>query len=373
MVFKKKYLVKNFWLYLFLLLVDFFTFFLKIFNKKKLPKNINKILISNIGHLGDVVIATAVLPILKKNYPDIFIGFLCSSDCKDLLQDHLYIDKIHTFDHFKLNRKNCLIFQKIKTHFKTYYKAQKDLLSENYDLAFELRHYYPNSILLLYYSKIAYRIGFNSAGFSNFFTQSLYYKNSENHVSAYNSMIFAKIFQTFDVNNQYKPFIAYKKSSSFLQNQYIPQSDYFIIHIGSGDENKELALHFWNKLINDQNFGSCKGCFTGKGEKEKKNVDLIIQKRPNCINLTDKVNIYDLINLLKNSKFIICVDTFVLHLATALNIKIICLFSDINNSQKWCPKNENVKLIEFNKKKMQKNEEYFEEILEKVKQEINIL
>ena len=100
---------------------------------------------------------------------------------------------------------------------------------------------------------------------------------------------------------------------------------------------------------------------------------MIIQKKPNFINLTDKVNIYDLINLLKNSKFIICVDTFVLHLATALNIKIICLCSDINNSQKWCPKNENVKLIEFNKKKMQKNEEYFEEILEKVKQEINIL
>ena len=370
MVFKKKYLVKNKWLYLGLFFVDFFTFFLKKKTSKNIFKNIKKILISNIAHLGDVTIATGILPILKEVYPNIKIGFLCSSFTQDILKNHPLVDKIYTFDHFKLSRKNISIFEKIKIHFNSKCKAVKEISEENYDLAVDLYHYFPNSSHLLYKTKIPHRIGYSSGGFSNFFTKKVSYANFNKNISSLNLNLLGCFNRWFLMYGNPRPSLNLIKSSLSALHEGSKLRDYFIIHMGSGDQNKEPALHFWKKLINDAKIGSCKGCFTGKGEKENKNINLIIQNSANFLDFSNKLDFYQLINFVKNSRFVICVDSFILHVAHAFNKKTVCLFSDINNSEKWCPKSENVKLVKFNKKKMENNKEYFHEIQEKVKQEI---
>jgi len=71
-----KYLVKNPFLFGYLWLTDaFFSLFIR---KKKENKTIDspkKILVSNIAHFGDVIIATSVLPVIKKAFPAMEIGF----------------------------------------------------------------------------------------------------------------------------------------------------------------------------------------------------------------------------------------------------------------------------------------------------------
>jgi hypothetical protein len=64
----------------------------------------SRILVSNIGHLGDLVIAGSVAPILKQHYPQAIIGYLVSSYSQCVLEENPYIDQTHLLDHWVLNR-----------------------------------------------------------------------------------------------------------------------------------------------------------------------------------------------------------------------------------------------------------------------------
>ena len=81
-------------------------FFLRIIHFRfreppSIPSHPKKILLSNLAHFGDVVIATTVLPILSSRFPGVKIAFLGGSKVAPLvLEHHPLISKIHTYDHW---------------------------------------------------------------------------------------------------------------------------------------------------------------------------------------------------------------------------------------------------------------------------------
>src|SRR5947207_2649567 len=52
--------------------------------------SITKILVVNCGHIGDVVISTALLTLLKRAIPNVNIGFLTGTYSKKVVEQHPY-------------------------------------------------------------------------------------------------------------------------------------------------------------------------------------------------------------------------------------------------------------------------------------------
>nr|NGX30650.1 hypothetical protein [Candidatus Anoxychlamydiales bacterium] len=217
---KGKYLVKNPLLYAFLKSVDFFSFIyfkiLKIlkfdFFKSKITlknekiklenfiKNPKKILLSNIAHLGDVLISLKAAIILKEKYPKAKIGFVCSSVSKQIIEKFSLIDKIFVVDHWKINREEISNFKKIRKYLGSRKKVIHDIKKEKYELAIDLHYHFPNSIYLFYKTKIPIRIGYSSAGFENFLSHSLIWENKNQHVFSYHLDLLK--FLNVDSNNE---------------------------------------------------------------------------------------------------------------------------------------------------------------------------
>ena len=63
-----------------------------------------RLLLANYGHLGDVVMSTACLHILKSTWPDVEIGFLIGSWSRALLEGHPDIGRLHVVDHWFMDR-----------------------------------------------------------------------------------------------------------------------------------------------------------------------------------------------------------------------------------------------------------------------------
>ena len=85
-----------------------------------------KILLTNIAHLGDVVVATSVLPVLKSAFPDAEIGFLVGSWSQVVVHDHPMIKWVHSFDHVMHNRVAMPFWRKMLQHIQTRSKALKE-------------------------------------------------------------------------------------------------------------------------------------------------------------------------------------------------------------------------------------------------------
>ncbi len=58
----------------------------------------NKILILNLDHLGDVLMTTAQLPAIKRNFPESYIAWVTLKNAVPLLQNNPYLDRIFVWD-----------------------------------------------------------------------------------------------------------------------------------------------------------------------------------------------------------------------------------------------------------------------------------
>lgn len=334
-----KYLVKNFYLFLFLKVIDFATSFFNISKKIKAPDNPQKILLSNIAHLGDAVVAASVLPVLKEKFPQSKIGFLCSTASKEILKHHPMIDKIHVFDHWKLNRSDSSIFNKLFEHFITRAKAFNEIRKEKYDAAIDLYSYFPNTIYLFWKAKIKTRIAYTSAGFENFLTIGLDWKNQDKHMSLYHCdlirLLGAEEKKSRSLNADFSIF-AEKKPSIDLPGEYV------LFHVGAGDTKKMWDLNKWKQLTGILIEKGRNIVFTGKGIFENKQIMEILDYQKKCLNLCDKLDLREMIFVIKNAGFVVCADSVVSHMAAALNRPTAVIFCGINNYHHWSPNKKNV-------------------------------
>lgn len=74
-------------------------------------QNVNKVLIIKLRHLGDVVLSTACLSVLKSRYPHLKIDYLVNEEARDLLFDHTDINQVLVYKR-KQAKKNLV--EKIK-------------------------------------------------------------------------------------------------------------------------------------------------------------------------------------------------------------------------------------------------------------------
>ena len=142
------------------------------------------------------------------------------------------------------------------------------------------------------------------------------------------------VIQMFSANGMITsknwPIENFKKLISSLLEFY---DDYEVVLIGDNGDKKHLGNFIQNKKIK---------------------------------NLISKTNIIELITILKNSSFVICHDSSILHLSDSMGIKNLSLFGGASILLKNKPNNQNSFLIHKNRI----NEINFVEVLDKIKKNI---
>ncbi len=332
-----KYLVQNPFANFLLRSVDFF---LSVFFKQKKIDLSNyqpkRILLSNIAHLGDVVIATSILPVIKKNFTDCKIGFLIGSWSKEILDKHPMVDYLHFVDHWKLNRSNLSLLKKVVRYYQTKRKAISEIKEKKYDVAIDLYYFFPNSIPIFWQTNIPYRIGYISGGFGPLLSHSLEWRNLDQYVGRFHLDLLK--FLSIEKDKNIKPsmdLISLKVSlKNIFFNKLLGQR-YFVFHLGTGDPVKEWSLEEWKSLAKKVIEDGYSIVFTGKGKREKKNIDYVMNGLDKCCNLCDKLNVVELIKVIKESQHVICCDSVVSHIASSFNLNTTVIFYKGHNEKQW--------------------------------------
>lgn len=302
-----------------------------------------RILIANGAHLGDVVLSTSVLPIIKQTFPESQLGFLAGSWATCVLRGHPLVDWLHVVDHWKLNRSPISLSRKLVQFLRTRHRALSVIRRLRYDVAIDLYYFFPNSIPLLCQAGIPIRIGYSSGGFGPLLTHSLEWTDRQCHVTDYHADLLRVLdlseAQLFDRRLCLPPVDAdfVRAFQQKIPRAFLDTFGYCVLHLGTGAEWKEWPEQQWQALVERLLSNGLRLVFTGTGLAEHRKIARVIGDHTGCINLSGELNWPQFVTAIERSRLLIGVDSVAGHVAAAVDTPSVIVGSGITNSAHWRP------------------------------------
>lgn len=312
------------------------------------PPQPKRILLMNGGHIGDVVIATSLLPVLRSAYPKAEIGFLTATWSHAVVRSHPEVAYSHSVDHWRMNRQELSFVRKRLRYWRTRRQALKEIRARSYDISFSLHPWRADFLPLAWQAAIPVRVAFSSSLWSPLATAVAEYP--DDHLPIHQGECQARLLRQIGIENNHirrrRSSLAASSDQAFgevrdlLGLSSIDRARYNVIHMGAGVQAKELPFPFWRDLAGrlavDQPI-----IFTGRGARESANADRVIGGSPGCYNACDKLSWDGFVAAIRHADALYSVDSMASHVAAAVGTKCIAMFGGMNTIARWRPEAEN--------------------------------
>jgi len=280
-------------------------------------------LVANVAHLGDLVVATAILPVLKSAFPECKIGFLIGSWARPILDGHPLVDDIHILDHWATNRASAPRRDKLRRYFQTRRHALREIKAARYDAAIDLCWSFPNTLPFLWQARIPVRIGYRSGGSGPLATHSLDFDGHELHVSERHLALVRLLPVSAENLAHAAPVLAPVSGADAAAWQRemqaaLTRGGYIVFHVGAGGNLKVWPASKWRMLTQRWLEAGAQIVFTGAGDKDAALIAEIMAGLSGCFNLCGRLNWAGLVAAITQAQLVICVDTVAGHIAGAV-------------------------------------------------------
>jgi len=334
-----KYLVKNPKLLAALRLAEAVSRALALFGRQP-DRQVRprRILLANIAHIGDVLIATSILPPLRQAFPDVEIGMLVGSWCRNVVEGHPDIAHVHVLDNAVLNRAAPSGRHRLLRHARSWFAARAEIRALGYDTAIDLYFHWPNSIPLIWAAGIPRRIGYDCGGFGPLLTDAFPWRDEPRHVAQSQCALLRAL--GLDQPETAPPRMSLPPLAP-TDWDHLPGNlragSYIILHPGTGDPDKEWPVTHWIALAQRLAAEGQRLALTGRGPREAAIIAEIGTAVPSAVNLCDALSWVQLRQVIKDARLLVGVDSMAAHLAAASATPFVGLFSGQARLTWWRP------------------------------------
>lgn len=291
-------------------------------------ESIRKILIRAVNWVGDAVMTTPAIGVIREVFPQAEITILANPLVAQIFTPHEWVDRVITFDQKGLHRGILGRF-----------RLASELRKHSYDLAVILPNSF-NAALVPWLAGVPLRLGKSSDGRG--FMLSHRYIPAEHPPVGHEVEYYLNLLRHFGISGQpAKPYLCIlpeeeQQAQELLSLHGIAQ-DEFVIGINPGatygsakrwypDRFAEVARRLaaeWSARIL---------IFGGHGETEmaadiEKHLD-----QSTCLNLAGKTTIRELMALIRRCNFFITNDSGPMHLAAALDVPVTAIFGSTDHT-----------------------------------------
>ena len=273
-----------------------------------------KILVIKLGALGDVVRTLAIMPALKKQFPNSHITWITKKEAKNILEDNIYIDKVKDAS------------EKIKEKFNILYNF--DVEPEATKLAEEIQADKKYG----FYSQEGFPSAFNIM--AEYYLNTLFDDNlKKSNRKTYQEMMFDVAELKWE--KQHCPIflndLDKKYAENFIKKNSLENKKLVGIHMGASSRwpskvwHKEELKKFIVSLVKE----GYKIILFGGSNEIKNHEKLVSEIRSMGINICQnnpKNTIKEFASLVDICDIIVCADSLALHVSLALKKPTIGLF-----------------------------------------------
>lgn len=311
------------------------------------PGEPKKILLLNGAHVGDLVISTSILPILRSAYPSVEIGFVVGSWSSMVIKNHPDVAFIHLVDHWLLNRSKASRLRKIQHYRKTYKTALDEIRDTGYDMALCIFPYFlPDYMDLAWRAGIPIRLGFPNSVFASLATATT---NLSTSPFFHQAALQAEVLKPLSIDERH---LAKRKSVlapstddsrrevlSLLNVATLRDTKYCVIHLGAGAINREMPNGFWREIAVNLSKSHLL-LFTGRGDREESNVVFVMDGLKNCINACNRLSWNGFVEAVRHADVLYGVESMAGHVAAAVDTPSIVVYSGVAGVARWRPEGD---------------------------------
>lgn len=311
-------------------LVDSVGFFIRRPGKRRFDRaGVRRILVSRIDHLGDVFIASSILPYLKNAFPDAKIDFLAGDGTRVYLKTSPHIERIIPYNAFKYNRTDGF-FTRLAAAASGYLRVIIAMRRADYDLCINLRSYPFNASTMLYLGGSRYSVGFGTGG-CGFLTDCIIAYHDGGHETEHLAAVLEALgIEAVGLRPHFAPSIeAQVKAAAILNELGVKDGERFaIIHTGAGTKVKYWKREAWAQTV--------------AGLRDKYGLktlatDPVYGGVEGCTLLPALVSFEEYAAIVKRAALFAGLDSFPAHLAASMDIPTVVIWCGVNDSRRWRP------------------------------------
>ena len=314
------------------------------FRKKDEGRKIQskRILIIRVDHIGDVVSATAILGPLRKAYPEAVIDFLVPSWASDVLQNNPYLSHILQFDPPWFDRGRSMFgagIRGIREMIRIIRKGEYDLVI---DLRGDVRH-----IAAMFIAGIKNRISYGITGGGFLLTHQVPYRKDMHEIDRNLDLLRPLGIEEVTSRAEFYCSENDKEKTERLKKEAGICDKYAVMHMVPGHFSKTWNVEKFREVA--QYISKEKGLqvvMVGSSKDKPSIGDMAKgQKDLQIIDLSGRTSIGVLGGILREAALFVGVDSGPSHIAAAVNIRSVLLFSGANDPGEWAPRNERMKIV----------------------------
>ena len=285
-------------------------------------------------HLGDVLLATGAPKILKENFPQSRLTFLTSSWAAPLLEHNPFIDEVIVFDAPWFSKGRYLK----KRSGVGFFGLAASIRKKKFDLALSLRGDLREN-LLLWLAGVSERIGYGITGGGFLLTKEAHYRE--------------RIHERDRVVNLLRP-LGLKaesiKSRIYFSEEELRTPENWMGQWGLSGKERLIGLQCGAGTVSkDWPVGSYLEFLQKAGPRLKGDFKIVLvgtrlegellkaREFSHCVDLVGKTSLRQLCALMTKFSFFIGPDSGPTHIASALGIPALFLFSGTNRFEEWRP------------------------------------
>lgn len=298
--------------------------------KGKLLKT-NKILVIQTAFIGDVVLATSFIELLKRYDPNSEIHFLLRSGTESILRDNPHIKKIHVWEKRKNKHLNLikLLFQ---------------IRSEKFNYVYNIQRFFSSGLLTAF-SGAKIKIGFDKNPLSFLFSKRIAHKIPYElngrflHEVERNALLYNK-------NEIIRPRLYFNaQEEKKIDELTSPIKQFIVLAPKSVWFTKEWPKGKWIELsrILDKSFH----LFFIGSKDDSTFIEEIIKNLKNATNLCGKLSLKESACLMIKASRVIANDSAPLHLASSVNAKTTAIFLSTIPEFGYGPLSDDSKVVQL--------------------------
>lgn len=354
---KKRYVyVKKRYIFLFTL-IDTIGYFIRgIFNAVfpiacDLSGQIKKIAVIELAHLGDVLVATPAIRLLKKKFPDASITCVLSPWSEEIISGNPDIDEIIIYRASWFDRIDKKPFSLKETA-----SFIRQLRQKRFDLGIDMRGD-VRVIFLMWLAGIKYRVGYAFTGGGFLLNKAVPFDvgkrqgthQIDHNINLIKAIDFGKDAQSLD-RRMTIHFSESDKSyiEGYLKANAVVAGDFLIaVHPGAGLAAKRWPIERFNLLIEEILEGHrVKIALVGGPHEADLAKRFSARMRADVVNAMGSTTIKQLAALLKRCSLFIGADSGLMHMASAVEIPMVIIWSGNAKTTLWGPLSQGAVVID---------------------------
>ena len=314
-----------------------------------------RILLIQLDHMGDAIITTVMLPLLRRRYPQASIEVLCGPWNRELFAAIEEVDRVH------VSRLNRFLRGDSRTLFNRFAWAGTVFLQglrlrrRNYDLGIDVRGEFPQA-LMLWLAGIRRRLGWTSGGGGFLLTDTAPLLPDRPEVQSRLALLAELGITAADCSEtvpRFRPTASARRSvARILDELWMHERQTRVaLHVSAGTTAKRWPVEHWRTLLQMLRDGMLRNgglqVFLVGGPGDREISQRLIGGRclDGVVDLTGRLSVVELAALLERVDLLIGGDSGPAHLAAAVATPVVALLSGTNNHRQWQPCGTNVAVV----------------------------